>query len=248
MPSQQELSYAIIGGGIGGLTLGLALHHRGIDVRIYEAAHHFGEIGAGVSFTPNAVRAMTICHPAVHAAFERVATHNKWAAKKSNWFDFYDAHGDGTDSLVRAFNVEISYGQNGVHRAHFLDELVKAFPAERAEFGKRLERYETDAQGEFTLYFRDGTTASAHAIIGCDGIKSHVRSSMFGVDHPCASPSYTHKYAYRALVPIQDAIDTVGEENAVNANFYVSPRSKNGVRMWFADKTCTNSLDKTAMS
>jgi salicylate hydroxylase len=82
----------------------------------------------------------------------------------------------------------------GVHRAHFLDELIKLFPAESAHFGKRLNKYSVQSDGTYLMSFTDGTTATATAIIGCDGIKSRVRPSMFGFDHPCALPSYTHKY------------------------------------------------------
>lgn len=222
MSASRKLDYAIIGGGIGGLCLGLALVERGVSVHIYEAAHHFGEIGAGVSFTPNAVQAMKICHPKAVDAFEKVCTRNQWPSKEKNWFDGFDGHVAGEDGKSgHEFKIETALGQNGVHRAHFLGELVKSFPAEQASFGKRVEKYTQNADGDFTLEFRDGTTATAHAIIGCDGIKSHVRSSMFGHEHPCARPSYTHKYAYRALAPMDQAVAAVGEEKAKNACAYV---------------------------
>lgn len=108
----------------------------------------------------------------------------------------------------------------GVHRARFLDELVKLFPTEHAHFGKRLEHYAPQGDGTYLLSFADGTTATAGAIIGCDGIKSHVRGSMFGFNHPCANPGYSHKVVYRALIPMKDAIDAVGEERALNASLY----------------------------
>ena len=43
-------SIAIVGGGISGAVLAIALIRRGIDVQVYEQAHAFGEIGAGVAF------------------------------------------------------------------------------------------------------------------------------------------------------------------------------------------------------
>ena len=101
-----------------------------------------------------------------------------------------------------------------------MDELIKLFPADRAHFGKRLEKYSKQGDGTYLMSFADGTTATTHAIIGCDGIKSHVRGSMFGFDHPCAQPSYTHKFAYRALIPMDEAIEAVGEEKAVNGVMY----------------------------
>jgi salicylate hydroxylase len=221
MSSKSELEFAIIGGGIGGLSLGLALLHRGINVQVYEAARHFGEIGAGVSFTPNAIHAMTVCHPGIEVAFKEVRTINAWKSKEKSWFEIYDGLA-GSNGRVspHKFSVTSSLGQNGVHRARFLDELIKAFPTEKAHFGKRLNKYSKQEDGNYLMTFHDGTTATAHAIIGCDGIKSNVRASMFGFDHPCARPSYTHKFAYRGLIPMEDAIAAVGEEKALNGSFY----------------------------
>jgi salicylate hydroxylase len=114
MSSKQTLEFAIIGGGIGGLSLGLALLHRGIKVQVYEAAHHFGEIGAGVSFTPNAIRSMKICHPDIEAAFERVRTRNGSASKQTTWFDIYDG-ADKSNSEVSKykFGIKSPLGHNG---------------------------------------------------------------------------------------------------------------------------------------
>ena len=44
----------IVGGGIGGLTLALMLHQRGIGARVYEAAAEIKPIGVGVSLLPHA--------------------------------------------------------------------------------------------------------------------------------------------------------------------------------------------------
>jgi salicylate hydroxylase len=114
MSGKQDLEFAIIGGGIGGLTLGLALLHRGINVTIYEAAHHFGEIGAGVSFTPNAIRSMKICHPEIEAAFQHVRTRNAWPSKQTSWFEIYDG-ADKTNTKVSTYKylIQSSLGQNG---------------------------------------------------------------------------------------------------------------------------------------
>lgn len=218
---KSHLEFAIIGGGVAGLTLAIALLRRGLKVDIFEQAGQFQEIGAGISFTPNAVQAMKICDPAIHEAFERVCTRNIWPSKQKTWFDYYDAQSENATSSP-VFSIANDLGQNGVHRAHFLDELIKLVPSQAAHFGKKLDKYEEDKQGRLRLSFTDGSEHQADVLLACDGIKSKVRQLLFGANHPCANPSYTHKYAYRALVPMDAAIDSLGEERAQNAAMHVS--------------------------
>lgn len=42
-----------------------------------------------------------------------------------------------------------------------------------------------------------------------------------GDDKPGAAPSYTHKYAYRGLIPMQKAIETLGKDNSQNAKMHM---------------------------
>lgn len=54
--SAQDPRIAIIGGGIGGLTLALALRQRGLDAAVYEQAAQLTEVGAAVALSANATR------------------------------------------------------------------------------------------------------------------------------------------------------------------------------------------------
>src|ERR1044072_3284861 len=49
---------AVIGAGIGGLTLGLALRRHGIRARIFEQAPERGEVGAAVALAANGTRVL----------------------------------------------------------------------------------------------------------------------------------------------------------------------------------------------
>lgn len=222
---RQSPDIAVIGGGIAGLTLAISLLKRGVNVKIYEQARSFGEIGAGVSFSPNAIPAMEACDTGVLEAFNKVATHNQWPEKKQVYFDFMDGYHQRDEAeekkLFTLANIE---GMNSVHRAHFLDELVKLIPDGVAQFSKRLEDVTgNDDDSPLTMHFQDGTTATADAIVGTDGIKSRVRQLILGEDNPASHASYTHKYAYRGLIPMEQAIEALGEEMAVNAKMHLGP-------------------------
>ncbi|OJK02263.1 hypothetical protein ASPACDRAFT_1854241 [Aspergillus aculeatus ATCC 16872] len=230
---KKNFHVAIVGGGIAGVTLAIALHHRNISVTIYEQAHAFSEVGAGVSFSPNAVQAMKFCHDGIYSAFEKVCTRNLWPSKQKVWFDYLDGYNyskgaDETGADQRRQDIEFtisnSLGQNGVHRAHFLDELIKLVPQEICRFKRRLEDiHERLRDGKLILKFADGSEEEADVVIGCDGIKSQVRQIIVGADHPSAKPSYTHKYAYRGLVPMEKAVEAIGEELASNSCMHMGP-------------------------
>ena len=48
----------VVGGGIGGLTAGLALTRAGHRVLVLEKAAQFAELGAGLQLAPNATRVL----------------------------------------------------------------------------------------------------------------------------------------------------------------------------------------------
>jgi len=53
------MKVAIIGAGIGGLTLALALHREGIEAEVYEASESIKPLGVGINLLPHAVAELT---------------------------------------------------------------------------------------------------------------------------------------------------------------------------------------------
>lgn len=220
--AQKPFTIAVCGGGIGGLALAIGLLHHGVPVHVYEAAHAFAEIGAGVAFGPNSIWAMSLIDPAIRKGFEKRATYNVYQEKESTYFDF--RHGmDGPHGKAGTPIAEVK-AKTGtpatIHRAHFLDELVKLVPGECASFGKRVEDVE-EVTGGVRLTFHDGSTAEASAVVGCDGIKSRVRRMLLGDDNITAHAQFTGKYAYRGLIPMEKAVDALGDELARNSQMYL---------------------------
>jgi salicylate hydroxylase len=208
------------------------LLHQRISVTVYEAASKFAEIGAGVSFGPNAVRAMSLLDPSIKEGYESIQTRNAWDSKKPLWFDFRlgmkpetweKSLGKpvGEDGQWIAAPVAGDVGQCSVHRAHFLDVLVKILPDGIAKFGKRVDEVVELPSGKMELTFHDGSKAEADAVIGCDGVKARTRHLLLGDNHPSINAAFTGKYAYRGLVPMEKAFKAVGEELAVNSQMYL---------------------------
>jgi salicylate hydroxylase len=55
------------------------------------------------------------------------------------------------------------------------------------------------------------------AVIGCDGIKSKVREFVA----PECTPSFAHKYCHRGVIPMDKAVEVLGEELAMNNQIYL---------------------------
>ncbi|KAK5114292.1 hypothetical protein LTR62_002543 [Meristemomyces frigidus] len=223
----RDYSIAIAGGGIGGLATAIGLLHAGIDVHIYEAAPAFAEIGAGVSLGPNAARAMKLIDPAIHAGFLKCATNNAWPEYQQSWFSFRkgenrdNSEQSASEQGAKFFDLFCETGQSSVHRARFLDELVALVPEERSHFGKRLESVTDEGDDGVIIRFADGTEARHNALIGCDGIKSNVRLAVIGRDTPASHAVFTGKYAYRGLIPMDEAAALLGDEVARNSQMYL---------------------------
>ena len=225
MTDDNGLEVAIVGGGIAGLTLALGLLSRDIKVRIYERAQSFREIGAGIGFSPNAEWAMKILDPRIHAAFKKVAAQN--ATDWYQWVDGYDEHGAEPNDVDEKLIYKMYLGERGFegcHRADFLDELVKVLPDGAVQFNRNLASIVDKGDDQkLQLIFSNGSFETADAVIGCDGIRSRVRQLILGEDNPASYPGYSHKYAFRGLVPMAKAKAALGDSKTQTRHMYLGP-------------------------
>lgn len=218
----EQFTVAIIGGGIGGLTLALGLLEiPNIDVQVYEAAKEFGEVGLGVSFAPNSSRALLKISPKTADAFLAEATYNLWPSHRYNYTtNVCGLQGPDDGKIITSQPNET--GIQTVHRARFLNQLVSHLPPERAHFGKRLMSIDQPGIGstdKLILHFKDGSTAEADCVVGADGVHSSVRNVVLG--HDDVRPQFTGVAAFRTVVPMKRAIDVLGEEFAQNCHLQI---------------------------
>ena len=221
--TNKPFTIAVVGGGIGGLALTIGLLHQGISVQVYESAPAFAEIGAGMAFGPNAIRSMALIDPAIRAAFLSLATKNGAKEDEKTWINFRC----GLDEPKLIAKVQTTdpdkTGLSSVHRARFMDGLASLIPHGVAHFGKRLQSLEHKDSGKIQLVFEDGTTAEADAVVGCDGVRSRVRQILFDKKSPLEDLTFSGKYAYRGLIPMDKAKEVLGDYLAGNSQMYLGP-------------------------
>lgn len=187
-----EKRIAVVGGGLGGMSLLRSAMYSGLsNVQLYEAAPELTEVGAGVNITRNANRVLD--------AFG-IGPDMLWKSSRDPpLYMEYRHYRTGEDlGHIAEFGDPKS---RQIHRAHLLDALKATIPAEKISLGKRLTSVEWSAESAcYVLAFADGTKAEADIVIGCDGIKSVVRQTLGFKDEPI----YSGQMVYRGYVSYDD--------------------------------------------
>jgi salicylate hydroxylase len=90
-----------------------------------------------------------------------------------------------------------------IPRPAFLEGMEELLDESISHFNKRCTRVEGHQNGN-TIYFSDGTSVETDLVIGADGIKSAVRSSILGgIQEGADNMVFTNTVAYRGLVPTE---------------------------------------------
>ncbi|KAB8225847.1 hypothetical protein BDV33DRAFT_163395, partial [Aspergillus novoparasiticus] len=220
--NQVDFHVAIVGAGIGGLALAMALHKKGISFTLYEEAKEYSVVGAGIGFAPNGMRTMDLIEPGFRPLYEKVCVGNKGENAQSIFFEgmlLEEGFGRGQPWHGRSGWGHPDYVRKSAHRKTLLDIMTSFIPIENVKFNKRLTHIEQRPTG-VTLTFSDGTTAEAAILAGADGIKSTVREHVLKDAYPSqVAPVYAGAYCYRAVIPMSEAYEILGDLTDV-AKFY----------------------------
>jgi len=217
-------SFAIVGGGIGGLTLAIAMQRKGFDVTVYENAAHIKPLGAGLGLAANAVKAFTDI-----GINEEVLKKGKVMRKLS----IKDQTGrvlSETDSE----NLSSKYGiinNFTIHRADLHEVLIQHLNPDSLQLGKGCVDFIQEGSS-VKLIFQDGTTATAGHVIACDGIHSIFRKKLM----PGSLPRYAGYTCWRAVIddlPPGFNFDETSETWGPGSRFGIVPLTNKRV-YWFA--------------
>jgi 5-methylphenazine-1-carboxylate 1-monooxygenase len=168
----------VVGAGIGGLTLGLMLHARGIPCRIYEASPKIRELGVGINVLPHAIA--ELAELGLLARLDAVAVRTR---------ELIYANRFGQEIWREPRGVEAGYRvpQFSIHRGHLQGVLRDAaierlgrkaihtghvFASFAQEEGAVKARFKVPAT-------RARSTVGGDILVGCDGIHSAVRRQLY---------------------------------------------------------------------
>ena len=156
----------IIGCGIAGPTLALALNRAGIDSEVYEAHRKPPNFGL-LSLTSNGINILKM-----------LDIYKSINVDDSAKIFFYNHSGKNIFKMDfgRWMREKFDSGMIIIRRENLIHEMIQKVSSLGipVEFGKRLENVkETDEK--ITVHFEDGTCTEGDFLIGCDGLRSKTR-------------------------------------------------------------------------
>ena len=184
----QGRQITVLGGGIGGLAVALALARRGASVRVLEQAEAITEVGAGLQISPNGLRviealglaeALAACSPRARAVSLR--------------------DGASGREVTRLDLGRLPAGQEYrfVHRADLVEILAAAARAAGVQIRLLQKAISVQPGAPVRVALANGDQVTADLVVAADGLHSVARPALNGV----AAPFFTGQVAWRAVVP-----------------------------------------------
>ncbi|OAR00366.1 hypothetical protein LLEC1_00308 [Akanthomyces lecanii] len=163
---------SVIGAGLAGLTLALALHQQSIPVTVYESRPAPLNIGGAVMLSPNALKVL-----------DALGLYDMVKSKGYNFDSLEYRDLDGNLTETQDFGGVEKYGYQGlrIYRYVLIDELVAALAAAGVaiEYGAKFSHVETDTAEGVSFALTDGRSIQTLLLVGADGIHSTVRRHLY---------------------------------------------------------------------
>lgn len=197
------MKIAVAGAGIGGLSLALMLHQRGIEVEVWEAVEQMRPLGVGINLLPHAVRELSALGLQEILAVQAIET---------SALAYYNKFGQPIWSEPRGRAAGYDWPQFSIHRGELQMALFR-IAQERLGPGKihcghAFESFEQDGERVLCTLRRraDGQwiRTAADVLVGADGIHSGVRRFL----HPLGDePRFSGRMLWRAVTEAPPYLD-----------------------------------------
>lgn len=175
----------VVGGGIGGLATALALDRIGWRATVLERAPELGEVGAGMSQAPNAMRALGELGVEAEARAVGVPTYSAGNLRRPDGRYLQRARPGDTTPLL------------GFHRADLHGVLLDAVPPGWLHTGAEVTDVRPD--GDNVTVTAGGIDYQADLVVGADGIHSAVRKRLWPDAQP---PRYLGRTAWLGVTDV----------------------------------------------
>ena len=164
----------VVGGGIGGLTLAIALRRARIPVEVWERVASYKPVGAGIGLSINAMAVLRAL--GVGAQVEA-------GGAVIQRFRITDHH-DRVVGAVDLAEVARVHGPSiGIHRGALHEALVAGCAGIALRSGRSVQSLQPHADG-IRVESAAGDGGDYALVVGADGIRSHVRELTFGTIEP----------------------------------------------------------------
>ncbi|WP_316745115.1 FAD-dependent monooxygenase [Streptomyces sp. MK7] len=181
----------VIGGGIGGLAAAAALHRTGRQVTVLERARSLEPVGAAISLSPNALRALDVL-----GIGDRIRDLAAWQGDgglrtpDGRWLTRTDAA-----AAARRFGGPLVL----LHRATLIDSLAELLPPEAVRTTAAASLTDPgDDHRPARVRTPDGEL-EADLVVAADGINSAARRTLFPA-HP--GTVYSGFTTWRVVIPV----------------------------------------------
>ncbi|MFB8776054.1 FAD-dependent monooxygenase [Streptomyces broussonetiae] len=194
--AQASARAVVVGGGIGGLTAAVALHQSGWRVTVLERAPSLEPVGAAISLSPNALRALDVI-----GLGDEIRGLAAWQGggggvrtPRGRWLSRSSA-----DTVAERFGGPLVL----LHRATLIDGLAARLPegAVRTAAAATLDDPGDPAGRPARLRTPDAEW-EADLVVAADGIHSAVRRTLFP-GHP--GTVYSGFTTWRVVIPVPGA-------------------------------------------